>query len=241
MKKKVQECWQKMGGNQLRNAVRVKIVNKGLSSVAEQKMTEEIEKYFRRQNEVVRLDGVSVERVSNDDPRETLRGQSKLVASKNLPAYFMVGPYAGKYYDREHFRSMQMSVAQQQAVDDYSFDLSTTILTDAGDVNSEKISLTVNPYPRFGNETMTINDPYPLQTGDNVIFIEATFQDWPYLFVFVKGEEIKKGAELMILYGDGGYFKHRIGNEVGKVLERQQQDKSMLVLQRKIQRVLSVV
>ena len=115
--------------------------------------------------------------------------------------------------------SRQYSVAQKRKIDDYAFDF----ITNYDDDDNRTRNITVSAYSRYGNELMAVNDPFGTPVEPNVMFVEITYKDWPYVFVFTKANEIRASTELLIKYSES-YWNIRRGEaseEYGGIVSNQ--------------------
>eukprot|EP00944_MAST-04C_sp_MAST-4C-sp1_P013237 g13237.t1 len=232
-KEKIETEWKKLHDAGKENHLKLKLINydgnkpkysdcgppESTLLEAEKKIIEELWKYFSQDRPLVRVNDCRVEKVKENYSNENLIGQATLVATKVFDRYTLVGPYAGQLMLQEDYRVVTKSVRQKMKNDDYGFDLNMGIKydRDGGESDSSSSSneeilkyLTIHAYPRFGNKTMCINDPYETKKKANAMFVECVYMDWPYVFVFTKGNRVKKDEEFLINYSvNKSFFKGR--------------------------------
>ena len=130
-------------------------------------MVEELRQYFEKEAFIIRLQNVKVGRVPDDYRVPALRGQARVLSTATIPAYTMIGPYAGKLMtEKEYSNGHGLSVAKKSWEDDYSF----IVQTKYEDDERRTKELTIQPYPKYGNETMCINDPHGTGNSANCMF-----------------------------------------------------------------------
>lgn len=72
-------------------------------STGQKNIVEQCRTYFLREADVVKVQGVAVNPIPENDPREALRGQAGLFATETLPPYQLLGPYAGEVVFQGNF------------------------------------------------------------------------------------------------------------------------------------------
>ena len=129
--------------------------------------------------------------ISEDDERKDLRGQSGVVAAKDLKPFTILGPYVGRYC---HGGDVAEESARHGAnVGRYAVDCSL-----------DNLRLDVCGYG-YGNVTVCINANTTYRDDEtprsaNTFFMLVVYRGWPYVFV-VSDRDIAKGQDVLIDYG----------------------------------------
>lgn len=129
--------------------------------------------------------------IKDDDPRHALRGQSGVVAARNLKAFAVLGPYLGKYCHGQDLR--EEHGIHGQNVGRYAMDCSL-----------DAVRLDLCGYG-YGNVSVCINANTTYRPGDivnkaNAFFAMIVYRGWPYVYV-VTQSEVSKGDEILVDYG----------------------------------------
>lgn len=153
------------------------------------------------QNPWFDMPGTSLRAVPRDDPREGLRGEATVFASRTFQPWEVLAAYSGRVMTEENLGQAFSSLLMRTRIDDYVMQMRTKVK-----VEGQLVELLICPYPTLGNETMAINDGKQDNKKVNCGWMEVLYRGWPYVFVVAIRSGIKQGAELLLDYSDRSYW-----------------------------------
>jgi hypothetical protein len=177
--------------------------------------------------------------VGDDDAREMLRGQSKVVlACGVLEPLDVVGIYVGKMcIEGAGGVSTEQTMPISDVVRSNSYAYKFTpheqgvVACTLRELHEREATLVVQPFPRFGNKLMAINDRRGSRVQSNVKFVEFIHMGFPAV-AYIATRRIEANEELLADYGQQYWSAQGAVEDVIGAPLRQFKIESLLLVER---------
>ena len=153
--------------------------------------------------------------ICDDDPRTELHGQSKVILQRGqLEPLDVLGIYSGKM-TKATASEERVPILDIGRVNTFAYQFDTSKGSIINQLPELETTLNVQPYPKYGNKLMAVNDCKGSGAHANCKFIEFFYLGFPAVAKIVT-RPVHAGDELMTSYGDNFWMKQKVLDDVYK-------------------------